>query len=48
MLAIVLMASVRERLRLSKIPDLAEGTALALMLAGILSLIFMGFAGMGN
>jgi Na+-translocating ferredoxin:NAD+ oxidoreductase subunit A len=47
-LALVLMASVRERLQLSNIPELAEGTALSLMLAGVLSLSFMGFAGLGG
>jgi len=47
-LALVLMASVRERLQLSDIPGVAQGTALSLMLAGILSLAFMGFAGMGG
>ena len=47
-LALVLMASVRERLTLSNVPDLAHGTALSLMLAGILSLSFMGFAGLGG
>ncbi len=47
-LALVLMASVRERLQLSDVPGLAQGTALSLMLAGILSLAFMGFAGLGS
>ena len=47
-LALMLMASVRERLKLSNVPDLAQGTALSLMLAGILSLSFMGFAGLGG
>ena len=47
-LALVLMASVRERLQLSDVPTLAQGTALSLMLAGILSLSFMGFAGLGG
>ena len=47
-LALVLMASVRERLALSNVPDLVQGTALSLMLAGILSLSFMGFAGLGG
>jgi electron transport complex protein RnfA len=47
-LALVLMASVRERLQLSDVPSLAQGTALSLMLAGILSLSFMGFAGLGG
>ena len=48
MLALVLMASVRERLQLSDVPAVAQGTALTLMLAGILSLAFMGFAGLGG
>lgn len=47
-LALVLMASVRERLQLSNVPQIAQGTALTLMLAGILSLAFMGFAGLGG
>jgi len=46
-LALVLMAGVRERLQLSTIPNVVQGTALTLMLAGSLSLIFMGFAGLG-
>lgn len=46
-LALVLMAIIRERLELSDVPDTAKGTALVLMLAGILSLAFMGFGGMG-
>lgn len=46
-LALVLLASVRERVRLADVPDSLQGTALTLMLAGILSLAFMGFAGMG-
>ncbi|GAB1394389.1 electron transport complex subunit RsxA [Rhodocyclaceae bacterium] len=47
-LALVLMASVRERLQLSDVPSVAQGTALSLMLAGVLSLAFMGFAGLGG
>lgn len=47
-LALVLMAGIRERLQLSKVPDLVQGTALTLMLGGILSLCFMGFAGVGS
>lgn len=47
-LALVLMAGVRERLGLAAVPDVVKGTALALMLAGILSVAFMGFAGLGN
>jgi electron transport complex protein RnfA len=47
-LALVLMAGLRERLDLVGVPDLARGTAMTLLLAGILSLMFMGFAGMGG
>lgn len=47
-LALLLMAVIRERLDLSDIPELVRGTGLVLMLAGILSLAFMGFAGMGG
>jgi electron transport complex protein RnfA len=47
-LALVLMAGVRERLALSEIPQVLKGTALALYIAGILSVAFMGFAGLGN
>ncbi|MCZ2150641.1 MAG: RnfABCDGE type electron transport complex subunit A [Bryobacterales bacterium] len=47
-LALVIMSVIRERLELSDIPDMARGTALVLMLAGILSMAFMGFAGMGG
>ncbi len=46
-LALVLMAGLRERLNLSKVPNVVQGTALSLMLAGLLSLAFMGFAGLG-
>jgi electron transport complex protein RnfA len=47
-LALVLMAGVRERLALVEVPELVRGTALALALAGILSVAFMGFAGLGG
>jgi len=46
-LALTLMASLRERLNLATVPNVVQGTALALMLAGLLSLTFMGFAGLG-
>jgi Na+-translocating ferredoxin:NAD+ oxidoreductase subunit A len=46
-LALVLMAGIRERLRLADLPELAQGMAVTLVLAGILSLAFMGFAGIG-
>ena len=47
-LALVLMAGVRERLELLDMPQVVRGTALALALAGILSVAFMGFAGLGG
>ena len=46
-LALVLMAGIREKLELATVPDMVQGTALTLMIAGILSLAFMGFAGVG-
>lgn len=46
-LALVLMAGLRERLQLYSEPDVLQGTALALLLAGLLSLAFMGYAGLG-
>jgi len=47
-LALVLMAALREKLELASVPDVVRGTALSLVLAGILSLGFMGFAGLGG
>jgi len=47
-LALVLMAGLREKLALESVPDVAKGAALSLMLAGLLSIAFMGFAGLGG
>ena len=47
-LALILMAGVREKLQLADVPDVAQGTVIALIIAGILSLTFMGFAGLGS
>lgn len=46
-LAIVLIAGLREKLDLATVPDVVRGAALTLLLAGILSICFMGFAGLG-
>ena len=46
-LALVLMAGVREKLDLANVPQLVRGTAAALVVAGVLSMAFMGFAGLG-
>jgi electron transport complex protein RnfA len=48
MLALVLMAGLREKLALDEVPDLVRGAALSLTLAGLLSIAFMGFAGLGG
>ena len=45
-LALVLMASIRETAELADVPALARGMGLVLILAGSLSLAFMGFAGL--
>lgn len=45
-LALVLMAGLREEAELSDIPSVIRGTAMNLLIAGILSLAFMGFAGL--
>ena len=47
-IALMLMAGLREKLELADVPGIAQGAAMTLMLGGILSLIFMGFAGMGG
>ena len=46
-LALILMAGVREKLELAQVPSVIQGTAIALIVAGILSLTFMGFGGLG-
>ena len=47
-LALLLMSGLRERLELSDVSSVVKGAALTLMIAGILSLAFSGFAGMGG
>jgi len=47
-LALVLMAGLREKLELADVPDVSTGAAMSLMLGGMLSLAFMGFAGLGG
>ncbi len=47
-LALVLMASIREDSERATVPSLARGTALVMIIAGSLSLAFMGFAGLGS
>jgi len=47
-IALIIMAGLREELDLADVPNIVKGTAITLMLAGILSLTFMGFAGLGG
>lgn len=47
-LALTIMSGIREELDLADVPSVVQGAALTLMLAGILSLAFMGFAGIGG
>ena len=45
-LALVLLAGLREESELSDVPALIKGTAMNLIIAGVLSMAFMGFAGL--
>ncbi len=47
-LAIAPMAGLREKLSLSRLPGNTQSATLSLMLGGLLSLSFMGFAGLGG
>ena len=46
LLAIVLMAGVRERLESSAIPKPLRGFSISLIIAGLMSIAFMGFSGL--
>ena len=46
MLAIVLFASVRERIQFADYPECFEGFPICLVSAGLVALAFMGFSGM--
>ena len=46
MLALVLMAGIRERFALCRVPRGLQGTPLGLIMAGLMSLCFMAFKGM--
>jgi len=45
-LAMVMFAGMRERLALADIPDVFAGAPIAFVLAGLMSLAFMGFSGL--
>ena len=45
-LALILFAGIRERLEAADVPVHFRGTAIAMITAGVMSLAFMGFAGL--
>ncbi|MFH1062635.1 MAG: RnfABCDGE type electron transport complex subunit A [Candidatus Omnitrophota bacterium] len=45
-LALVLMTSIRERLEMAKIPACLNGAPIAFIIAGLMSLAFLGFSGL--
>jgi electron transport complex protein RnfA len=44
-LALILLAGIRERLEISDVPKALRGTAIGLIMAGLMSLAFFGFVG---
>ena len=44
-LALILFAGIREQLSLVKVPKAMEGVPIALIIAGLLAMAFMGFSG---
>lgn len=47
-LVLILFASMRERLAVADVPRPFKGSAIAMITAGLMSLAFMGFAGLVN
>ncbi len=45
-LALVLMASIRERLDLADVPRSMRGIPIAFIMAGLMSIAFLGFSGL--
>lgn len=45
-LALLIFASIREKLKLAKVPKPFEGMSIALITAGILAMAFIGFSGL--
>lgn len=45
-IALVIMAGIREELELADVPECMKGAPMTLMIAGMLALAFMGFAGL--
>lgn len=47
-LALILLAGIRERLEISNVPQSLRGTAISLIMAGLMSLAFFGFVGVDS
>ena len=45
-LAITIMAGIREHIRFSNVPKALQGPGITLLIAAVLAMSFMGFAGM--
>ncbi|MBU1087645.1 MAG: RnfABCDGE type electron transport complex subunit A [Candidatus Omnitrophica bacterium] len=45
-MALILMTSIRERLEMAKIPACLNGAPIAFIIAGLMSLAFLGFSGL--
>ena len=45
-LVLILFSALRERINVADVPETFQGTSIALITAGIMSLAFMGFAGL--
>lgn len=45
-LALILMAGIRERLETAEIPEAMKGVPISLVVAGLLSISFLGFSGL--
>jgi Na+-transporting NADH:ubiquinone oxidoreductase subunit NqrE len=48
MMAITIMAGIREHIRFSDVPRCLQGPGITLLTAGMLALAFMGFTGIGK
>ncbi|MGE4551874.1 MAG: electron transport complex protein RnfA [Desulfovibrionaceae bacterium] len=46
LLALVILAGIRERLEMARVPKVLRGTPIALIMAGLMSLAFFAFKGM--
>ena len=47
-LALIVFAGIREQLARMDVPNGMQGMAIALVVAGLLSMAFMGFSGVNN